>query len=143
MKTNLSELFLDFIYNGGIGDIEAWTKLDLTMPQLKVVMLIMFHGKMTVGQLAENLDVSLPNITGIIDRLQQQGYVTRIHSEKDRRVVFIQSTEKVKGVFMELNQSSVAQIKKIEQQLTENEMEIAKLGLKVLNEAIKKAKNTN
>ena len=140
MDSELWELYMDFIHSGGIGDIEAWVRLDLTMPQLKVIMLIMYNGQMTVGQLSESLDVSLPNMTGIIDRLQQQGYVARKHSAKDRRVVYIEITEKARSIFKEINQSGIEQIKKIEQGLNENEIEMAKLGLKVLIQATKKMK---
>lgn len=138
MDKDLWDLYLHIIHSGGIGDVEAWTKLDLTMPQLKVIMLLIHHGEMTVGQLAENLSVSLPNMTGIIDRLQLQGFVDRVHSEKDRRVVYISNTEKTRDLFAELNQSGFEKFKRIEQYLSDNEKEIAKLGLKILVQAMKK-----
>ncbi len=42
---------------------------------------------MTMGRLAERLDVSLPNVTGIVDRMAERGFVERGRDAEDRRVV--------------------------------------------------------
>ena len=132
MDRELWDLYMKAIHSAGIGDIKAWTKLELTMPQLKVLMILSHHGFITVGQLAEELSVSLPNMTGIIDRLENQGLVKRIQSDKDRRVFLIKLTEKAENIFLELNKSGYDHFKLIANTLSESEIEIVKLGLKVL-----------
>src|SRR5260370_17986969 len=47
----------------------AWMDLDVTMPQMKVLMLLRENGALRVGILARHLNVSTPTITGIVDRL--------------------------------------------------------------------------
>lgn len=140
MDRELWDLYLKVIHNAGIGDIKAWTKLDLTMPQLKVLMLLNHSDNLTIGQLADDLSVSLPNMTGIIDRLAQQNLVKRVQSDKDRRVVFIKLTDKSKDIFVELNRSGYDHFKNIEQVLSENEIEIIKLGLRVLVNGMEQCK---
>lgn len=140
MDRELWDLYLKVIHNAGIGDIKAWTKLDLTMPQLKVLMLLNHSDNLTIGQLADDLSVSLPNMTGIIDRLAQQNLVKRVQSDKDRRVVFIKLTDKSKNIFVELNKSGYDHFKNIEQVLSENEIEIIKLGLRVLVNGMEQCK---
>lgn len=137
MDKELWQLYMQLIHSGGIGDIEAWTKLELTMPQLKVLMVLSHHQEITIGKLAEILDASLPNMTGIIDRLSQMDLVERMPSEKDKRAVLLQLTNKAKQLFYDLNQSGIEHFKKVEQLLTEHEKELIKLGFKVLIEKMK------
>lgn len=140
MDRELWDLYLKAIHNAGIGDIKAWTKLNLTMPQLKVLMLLNHSDNLTITQLAEDLSVSLPNMTGIIDRLVQQNLVKRVQSDKDRRVVFIRPTDNSRNIFIELNKSGYDHFKNIEKVLSENEIEIIKLGLKVLVQGMEQCK---
>lgn len=140
MDRELWDLYLKVIHNAGIGDIKAWTKLNLTMPQLKVLMLLNHRDNLTSSQLAEDLSVSLPNMTGIIDRLVQQNLVRRVQSDKDRRVVFIKLTDNSKDIFIELNKSGYDHFKNIGKVLSENEIEIIKLGLRVLVHGMEQCK---
>ena len=44
---------------------------------------------LAVSQLAHELGVSVPTVTGMADRLVEAGMLTRVHSETDRRVVLL------------------------------------------------------
>jgi DNA-binding MarR family transcriptional regulator len=72
---------------------ERWARLDVTMPQMKVLMLLGLHGSAPVSQLAQQMNVSPPNVTGILDRLQKNGWVRRTNDAQDRRVVKVVLTE--------------------------------------------------
>ena len=61
--------------------------LDLTTPQLKVVLLVYLNGPARMSELASALGVSLATTTGIIDRLVDRDIVKRENSREDRRVV--------------------------------------------------------
>lgn len=73
---------------------EPWIELKMTIAQLKSLFFIAAKGKTNFKKLADALDVTPPNITGIIDRLVEQGLVSRIESTEDRRVMLLQMTEK-------------------------------------------------
>ena len=47
---------------------------------------------LSAGHLAERIGCSLPNLTGIVDRLEKLGYVERGRDPTDRRVVLIRPT---------------------------------------------------
>ncbi|MFA5079496.1 MAG: MarR family transcriptional regulator [Dehalococcoidia bacterium] len=68
--------------------------LDLTTPQLKVVLLLYLGGHARMSALAAALGVSLATATGIIDRLIDRGLVIRENSSEDRRVVICRLSEK-------------------------------------------------
>ena len=61
--------------------------LDLTTPQLKVVLLLYLNGSARMSALAASLGVTLATATGIIDRLVDRRIVERENSREDRRVV--------------------------------------------------------
>ena len=65
----------------------TWMGLDVTMPQMKVLLLLRENGPLRVGILARHLNVSTPTITGIVDRLVRQELVSRQDDPTDRRVV--------------------------------------------------------
>ncbi len=86
---------------------EYWARIDLTMPQLKVLLLLGRHGSAPVSWLASRMDVSPPNITGILDRLEQRGWVRRMSDPQDRRVVRIVLTSEGERLLHELSSAGV------------------------------------
>lgn len=66
---------------------------QISSTQLHVLFLLMSDGQMPMGRLAELLGVSLPNVTGIIERMVENGYVERLRTDDDRRVVAVRATE--------------------------------------------------
>jgi DNA-binding MarR family transcriptional regulator len=65
----------------------------VSMGHLHLMTLIERHGEMSMSRLAELLDVSLSNATGIVDRMEERGYVVRVRVPDDRRVVHVQLSE--------------------------------------------------
>lgn len=65
----------------------------LTFPQWLVLRSVQRKGRMTVGELAQTCEVTAANVTGILDRLERDGLVTRSRSAEDRRVVYARLTE--------------------------------------------------
>jgi DNA-binding MarR family transcriptional regulator len=60
------------------------------MTQIHVLRQLEQHGTMSMSRVAELLDVSLSNATGIIDRMAEHGLVERVRVPDDRRVVLVQ-----------------------------------------------------
>ena len=59
---------------------------NLTMPQLKVMIVLSELGGASGQELARRIGAGLPTLTGIVDRLVAQGLVTRREDSRDRRV---------------------------------------------------------
>ncbi len=51
------------------------------------------EGALTVSDLAQHLGTSVPGATGLIDRLERAGLVSRTRSKEDRRVVLVALSE--------------------------------------------------
>jgi DNA-binding MarR family transcriptional regulator len=65
---------------------------NLTMRQLKVVMMLSASGSLSGQDLAAGLGVGLGTVTGIVDRLVAQGLVSRREDPHDRRVRRVELT---------------------------------------------------
>src|SRR5262245_45190895 len=62
-------------------------KAGVSMTHMHVMWLLQHHGDLSMSRLAELLDVSFSNATGIIDRMEERGLVERVRVPDDRRVV--------------------------------------------------------
>lgn len=67
-------------------NIHPLLDINVTMSQLKILILLARLGGTSGQELARRTGVSLGTLTGIIDRLVAQGMVTRREDPRDRRV---------------------------------------------------------
>jgi MarR family transcriptional regulator, organic hydroperoxide resistance regulator len=72
-----------------VGDEE---RSGLTGPQIAVMTHLATSGPSTVTDLARTLHLSHSTTSGIVDRLQARGFVTRDRDERDRRVTRVSVT---------------------------------------------------
>lgn len=84
-------------------DRSDWIDLDLTMSQLKTIMMVVDSGGLTGRDLALRLGVGAPAITALVDRLVQRGYVRREDDLTDRRVTWNRPTERATALFERLH----------------------------------------
>ena len=61
----------------------------VSLSQMHVLWLLQHQGAMSMSRLAELLDVSLSNATGLIDRMDERGLIERVKVPDDRRVVLV------------------------------------------------------
>jgi DNA-binding MarR family transcriptional regulator len=71
---------------------------------LHVLFLLEGEGPLPMSRLAEMLDVSLPNVTGIVDRMVERGLVERGRDADDRRVVTVSATDGGRETVEEIDQ---------------------------------------
>ncbi len=64
----------------------------VSMAHLHVLWLLLEHGELSMSRLAELLDVSLSNATGLIDRMEERSLVERARVPDDRRLVLVRPT---------------------------------------------------
>jgi DNA-binding MarR family transcriptional regulator len=83
-------------------DNDAWMTVDLTMPQLKILMKLSREGPQPVGALAQLLGVHAPTASGILQRLVRGGYVRRSESTQDRRITLVALTDRGSSVVQQL-----------------------------------------
>jgi DNA-binding MarR family transcriptional regulator len=116
---------------------EAWMDLSLTIGQLKSLFFIDFEGSTNFRKLATALGVTPPNITGIVDRLVEQGLVSRKENPEDRRMLLLETTDKGKALLAKLRESGVNRMSAILAQLSLEELAALAQGLTALARAAK------
>jgi DNA-binding MarR family transcriptional regulator len=67
--------------------------LDVTMPQMKIMLILYFHGPVRMSDIASELEVTLPTSTSLVDRLVEKNFVIRENQTDDRRVVLCRLSE--------------------------------------------------
>ncbi|MBP6020749.1 MAG: MarR family transcriptional regulator [Burkholderiaceae bacterium] len=66
---------------------------NITAPQLVCLRAIVDHGPLTATAISREVHVSASTVVGILDRLEDKGWVRRERGREDRRIVFVTATE--------------------------------------------------
>ena len=75
------------------------------------------------------LFVTPANVTGIVDKLIEQGFVRRVENSEDRRVVFLETTDEGKKLIANLEQMATEHTTKMLSGLNEEELNHLYLGM--------------
>jgi DNA-binding MarR family transcriptional regulator len=76
----------------------SYLDLDLTLSQLRVVLLVTTGTATTGREIADALRVSAPTVSATVDRLVDLGYLERLHSTTDRRVTRLTVTDRARDL---------------------------------------------
>ena len=103
------------------------------------VLYLLSDSSMTMSKLAERLDVSLPNVTGIVDRMEERGFVERGRDPGDRRVVTLRATAGGRETVEEIDQIRRNAMRSILTRLTPEQQRRALLAFSDLRAAAEEA----
>ncbi|MDD4858762.1 MAG: MarR family transcriptional regulator [Dehalococcoidales bacterium] len=87
--------------------------LGLTVAQLKCLYHVAGEGCTNLKNLAASLNVSPSNVTGIVERLVEQGLVSREGSPDDRRVLLVRTTDQGNELLGKLRETRVGHMSQI------------------------------
>jgi DNA-binding MarR family transcriptional regulator len=81
----------------------------LTSSQYNILRILRGEGKpLPILEIASRTVAVVPGITGLIDRLEQAGFVNRLRCEKDRRVIYVALTDQGATTLAALDEPLVA-----------------------------------
>jgi DNA-binding MarR family transcriptional regulator len=123
--------------------LEFWQKLDIPTAQLKSLVIIASQNASNFKSLAKCLGVTAGNVTGIVDRLMEQGLVIRRQDSHDRRITRLEVTEKGRDFLANLNQHISAHASEVLEYMSSEELISLHCGLKGLSSAVKQFYNNN
>lgn len=112
----------------------------LTLPQLDIIACLSRTRGLPLSELAERLLVTGGNITGIIDRLERDGYVYRVRDASDRRMVSALLTEKGFNLYRAFLPRYKETMRRINSGLTAPERKQLQRLLKKLAHSVKEVK---
>jgi DNA-binding MarR family transcriptional regulator len=86
-----------------LSSLEVTEAVGLNSTDLGCLCLLLLQGPSPAGRLAEVTGLTTGAVTGIIDRLEEAGFVRRVPDTRDRRKVIVSpNTEKVERELMPL-----------------------------------------
>jgi DNA-binding MarR family transcriptional regulator len=107
----------------------VWIDSGLTLAQLRSLFIIANEGSTNFRKLAEALKVTPANVTGIVDRLEEQGLVSRTQNPEDRREITLQATDKGQTLVSNLKEAGIKEMTQILSLLSLEELSALVQGL--------------
>lgn len=114
-------------------------KIDLTINEMHLIESV-GKGKnkqRTISEIAEDLGITLPSVTVGINKLMKKGYVEKIRSEEDARIVYVSLTrmgKKIDSVHRYFHESMV---RSIIRDMSEEEQQTLYKGIMKLDQFLK------
>lgn len=106
---------------------------DVTANDMHVIEAIDMGGARNMTSVAKSLGVTTGTLTIAVNSLVKKGYVDRVRSEEDRRVVLISLSGKGRKAYLHHRQFHERMIEAIVGELTEEEKEVLEKALIKLN----------
>ena len=109
-----------------------WLTSDMTVAQLRVLLLLHTEGQSRMSSIASNLGIAVSTVTGITDNLVKKELVTRQDDPEDRRVVICSLSMKGQKIMNHIWIQGQLQMKKLLNGLSPEQLEKAKEVAEIL-----------
>lgn len=107
---------------------------DVTANDMHVIEAIGIEERKNMTTVAKALRVTTGTLTISINSLVKKGYVERVRSEEDRRVVLVSLTDKGRKAFLHHKQFHERMIEAVVEQLSEEEKQVLEKALSRINQ---------
>lgn len=67
---------------------------DISISQIIILNILKINGRCKMNEIAKGLHVTTSAATGLVDRMVRNSFLKRVPSEKDRRIINIEMTQK-------------------------------------------------
>ena len=117
------------IHRIGIKRLNSRLSSDrITFSQWSVLRALGKYGSMPMTRLSEHMLVAPANITGLVDRLEKNGYVERRKQSQDRRLFMIELTRKGRETQESISQQFRGYVRRVFSPLSDDDrVELLKL----------------
>src|SRR5690348_13153524 len=102
--------------------LDFLTSRNITQTQFLVLVAIHSRQKCSMNVLATNMQVSMPTMSGIVNRLVKAKYLQRIEDPKDRRQVVVELTIRGKKMIEDFQRAVGARWQEVLRTLTQEEL---------------------
>ncbi len=140
----ISDTYYEILQQLNYSHLPEWLHLDLTFQQMKILYILKLSGKLKMRDLSLRMRVTMPTITGIVNRLierkDETPLLSRSISSEDRREVWAQLTPAGEEALDLLNKINFGLLQEAMSQLSEADLESIQAPFGRLLEAIKDQK---
>jgi DNA-binding MarR family transcriptional regulator len=115
--------------------LRHWHRGSISLVHLDVLMVLEEAGQLSMGRLAELLDVSVASATGIVGRMEKRGLVERHHDDEDRRIVLVQRSPAGEQVFGDIDEHRRTGLTRLLATMSDDELRALRTGHRALHAA--------
>jgi len=109
--------------------------LDVSVAQLTVLRLVAESGPMRATDVAREIGLSASSVTGLVDRLESEGFIERRRSQEDRREVSVVLTDEARRMLDEAQDRIVNEVERLFAPLSDEELDtITRLIAKLVSD---------
>ncbi len=113
----------------------VWMEIDLTIAQLRTLLVLAEEGPLVIGHIAQRLGIGLSTGGHLVDRLVQVGLAERAEDVDDRRRTLARLTPKGEDLYARLLNQPL-QMQSLIQKLNDSDMAALLQGLQALNRLV-------
>ena len=122
--SRLDNLLPVLIEHFQISDPHKLFGVKITFQQYLALNILIKKGRCMVSDLSKSLGVALSTMTELVNRLAKKQFVKKIKDYKDRRIVWINLTEKGVKIIQEINRKKQKHILSVLERLTKKERQL-------------------
>jgi len=115
--------------------VGVWMEIDITLPQLRTLLILAEEGPLVIGQIAQRLGVGLSTGGHLVDRLVQAGLAERTEDTGDRRRTLARLTPKGEELHARLL-NRVQHMQTLIHKLDEDDLAALLQGLRAINRVV-------
>jgi DNA-binding MarR family transcriptional regulator len=112
-----------------------WQDRAVSKTALHVLWSLDAQGPLSMSRLGAMLDCALPNLTGIVTRMEEHGLVERLRDDADRRVVLVRPTERGNATVAEFGAARREDLRRLVQTLDPGEQRACLKAFRALRRA--------
>jgi DNA-binding MarR family transcriptional regulator len=107
-------------------------EIAVTMPQAKVLYLVIASGEIRMSELSARLGVSLSTVSGLVERLVEHGLAARHDDPADRRQVVVSATSGGHELLERFRELNAAQLRAMLGSLDDEDLVVVERGIGLL-----------
>jgi DNA-binding MarR family transcriptional regulator len=116
---------------------ESWLRLNLPFGSTRALLAIEGFNAHTPGRVAEVLGINRTTVTGLLDRLEAAGLITRAIDPQDRRSLVLHVTEQGRELLRQIESHRHEQLARALATMDEDSLAALETGLQALMAAVR------
>ncbi len=123
MIVQLEKLLREICFKIRVHGREALKNYSITPAQFDLLQKIYFNGPQTMTKLSQMLGIAKSTTTGLVMRLERDGFLKRRQKKEDKRVSFVEITPLGEEVIKAVINYRIYYVRSVTMQLPENDVE--------------------
>lgn len=113
----------------------------LTPPQMMIMFMLAKEKYLKVSEISKKMSLANSTVSGIIDRLEKQGFVERVRSEEDKRVVYVRAATHMDEIHQDYHQSVTNFLAALTDDISKEEVTSIISGLHKLKKLVQRSEH--